>query len=80
MCTLKEESRVLGTLGERTHRAGAFGERAQGLKWIYTSTLWLLDALHLGLLGRVHWQEECMCVLGGGGAISLPIPASWVQK
>lgn len=56
MYTLGEEARVSGTPGEGTHRAGACGERAQGLRWIYTSALLLLDALHLGLPGSIHWQ------------------------
>lgn len=57
MCTLGEEARVLKTPGEGTHHAGACGERAQGLRWIYTSALLLLVALHLGFPGRIHGGE-----------------------
>lgn len=48
---------------------GASGEHAQGLKWIYTSALWLLAALHLGLLGWIHWQAVCMCVCVAAGGV-----------
>lgn len=70
MCTLGEEARVSGTPVKGHIALGAFGEHAQGLKWIYTSALWLLAALHLGLRGRIHWPAVCMPVCVGGGCNS----------
>lgn len=57
MCTLGEEARVSWTPGKGTHHAGACGERAQGLRWIYTSALLLFAALHLGFPGRIQGGE-----------------------